>query len=90
MVEAEQVQDGRVQVVDVDLVLDGVVAELVGRAVDDAALEAAAGHPHREAERVVIAADSCRHRPGRIGVRPNSPPQTTSVSFEQTRALSGP
>ena len=33
VVEAHQVQDRRVQVVDVDLVLDGVPAELVGRAV---------------------------------------------------------
>ena len=44
------------QVVDVDLVLDGVPAELVGRAVDDPPLHAAAGQPHREAERVVLAA----------------------------------
>ena len=33
VVEAEQVQDRRVQVVDVDLVLDRLEAELVGRAV---------------------------------------------------------
>ena len=36
VVEAEQVQDRGVQVVDVDLVLDGVVAVVVGLAVDDA------------------------------------------------------
>ena len=46
----------RVQVVDVDLVLDGLEAELVGRAVDVAALDAAAGQPHREAVVVVVAA----------------------------------
>ena len=50
-------QDGRVQIVDVNLVLDGVVSEFIRGAVDDAGLEAAAGHPHREAERIVIAAD---------------------------------
>src|SRR5206468_3210229 len=33
VIEAEQVQQGRVQVVHVDLVLHGVVAELVGGAV---------------------------------------------------------
>ncbi len=33
VVEAQAVQDRRLQVVDVDLVLDGVIAELVGRAV---------------------------------------------------------
>ena len=32
VVEAEQVQDGGVEVVDVDLVLDGVEAEFVGLA----------------------------------------------------------
>ena len=34
VVEAEQVQDGGVEVVDVDAALDAVQAELVGRAVD--------------------------------------------------------
>ena len=36
VVDAEQVQHRGVQVVDLDLVLDGVVAVLVGRAVDRA------------------------------------------------------
>ena len=44
------------QVVDVDLVLHGARAELVGRAVGRAALHAAAGHPGAEAAAVVIAA----------------------------------
>ena len=38
VVEAEQVQDRGVQVVDVDLVLDRVEAEFVGGAVDVARL----------------------------------------------------
>ena len=37
VVEAEQVQDRGVQVVDVDRLLDGLVAEFVGGAVDVAA-----------------------------------------------------
>ena len=41
-IEAEQVQDGGVDVRDVMAMLDGVEAELVGGAVDDAAFEAAA------------------------------------------------
>ena len=45
-----------VQVVDVEAVLDGAEAEFVGGADGLAALHAAAGHPHREAGRVVIAA----------------------------------
>ena len=52
----EQVQDRRVQVVDVDGVDGGGVADLVGLAVADAALDAAAGHPDGEAVRVVVAA----------------------------------
>src|SRR5262249_54870483 len=56
VVEAEQVQEGGVQVVDVDLVRDGGEAELVGGAVDVAAFDAAAGQPHREAVVVVVAA----------------------------------
>ena len=47
VVDAQQVQHRGVQVVDLDLVLDGVVAVLVGRAVDRAALDAAAGQPDR-------------------------------------------
>ena len=84
VIEAQQVQDRRVQVVDVDLVLDGVVAVVVGRAVAEAALDAAAGQPHREALRVVVAAVV---PPCAVGVRPNSPPQRTSVSSSRPRAF---
>src|SRR5262249_41249218 len=55
VVEAEQVQDGGVPVVDVYLALDGLVAVLVGGAVAVAALDAAAGHPEGEAAVVVVA-----------------------------------
>src|SRR4051794_22774484 len=56
VVEAEQLEDGGVEVADVDGVLDDVVAEVVRLAVDRAALDAAAGHPHGEAARVMVAA----------------------------------
>ena len=56
MIDAEAVEDGCVQVVNVDGVFDDVVAEFVGFAVDDAGLDAAASHPDREAARVVVAA----------------------------------
>ena len=36
VIEAQQVEDRGVEVVDVDLVVDGVVAVIVGGAVDDA------------------------------------------------------
>src|SRR5262245_15766910 len=45
VLNAEQVQHGCVQVVNVHDVVLGVVPELVGRAVADAALDAAAGQP---------------------------------------------
>ena len=56
VVEAQEVQDGGVEVVDVDLVLQRVPAEFVGGSVDHAAADAPARHPHREAERMVLAA----------------------------------
>src|SRR5205823_6983116 len=52
VIETEQVQDRRVQVVDVNLVIHRARAELVGCAVDRAALDAAPGEP--EAERAVV------------------------------------
>ena len=82
-VEAEEVQDRGVDVGDVMPVLDGVEAELVGRAVDDAPLDAAAGHPDREAVVVVVAAVG----PLAHGVRPNSVAQTTIVSSSRPRRL---
>ena len=55
-VEAELVQDRGVDVGHVVAIFDGVEADLVGRAVDDAPLDAAAGQPGAEALRVVVAA----------------------------------
>ena len=55
VVVAEEVEDRGVEVVDRKRVLDDVVTEFVGLAVDLAALGAAAGHPHREAAWVVVA-----------------------------------
>ncbi len=45
VVESKEVQDCRVQVVNVDLFLNRLRTELVGRAVDVTALHSAAGHP---------------------------------------------
>ena len=56
VVEAEQVQDRGVQVVDVDLVGGCVEAELVGLAERGAGLHSAAGQPHAETIRVMVAA----------------------------------
>src|SRR5262249_10855006 len=56
VVDAQQMEDGRVQVVNVNAILDGVHAELVGRPVGQAALDPSAGQEHREAGGVMIAA----------------------------------
>src|ERR1044071_2201206 len=55
-VETGQVQDGRVQVVDVHLVLDGFETELVGCAENRAALDPATGQPHAETVGIMVPA----------------------------------
>src|SRR5437660_9384002 len=49
-------EDGCMQIVDVDLLVNRVPPKLVGRPVDLAALDSAARQPHGEAEGVVLAA----------------------------------
>src|SRR5262245_17192155 len=56
VVEAQEVKDRRVQVVDVYLVLDNVEAQLVRGADGLAPLDPAPGQPHGEGVRVVVAA----------------------------------
>src|SRR6516162_7557129 len=63
VVDAHQIQDGCMYIVDVNGLLDSLEAEVVGCAVYRAALDGASGEPHRETERVVIAA---RFTPGLV------------------------
>ena len=56
MVEAQQVHDRGLQVVDVNFIGGNGEPELVGFAVAVAAAGAAAGHPHCEAVGIVVAA----------------------------------
>src|SRR5215211_495547 len=56
VVDPKQVQQRRLEVVDVDGVLGDVVAEVVACVVGKAPLRPAAGHPDREAIGVVVAA----------------------------------
>src|SRR5205823_4033476 len=56
VIEAEELQDRGVQVVDVDGILDDVPAEFIGLAEDGAGFDAATGHPDGEGEGVVVAA----------------------------------
>ena len=87
-VEAQQVQHGGVDVGDVVRMLDGVEAQLVGRAVDDAPFDPRAGEPDGEAVRMVVAAGGRgvdMPPPSTAGVRPNSVQQTTSTSSRRPR-----
>src|SRR5579871_2348533 len=56
VIEAEQVKDGRVQVVDVDLVRRRIETELIAGADGGASFGAAAGQPHGKAIRMVVPA----------------------------------
>ena len=56
VVEPHQVQQRGVQIVDVDLLLDRLVAERISGSVMESALHSAAGHPDRESVWVVVAA----------------------------------
>jgi hypothetical protein len=56
VIEAQEVQEGGVQVVDADLVGDGLVADVVGRAVADAPFGATARQPDGEGVGIVVAA----------------------------------
>src|SRR5579884_3568196 len=55
VVKAKQAQDGRVEVVDVDLVVRGVESEIVRFAERQSRFHAAASKPYRETIRMVIA-----------------------------------
>ncbi len=56
VVDAELVQDGRVQVVDVDPARNDSVAHVIGCAKGETALDSTASHPRAEAFRLVFAA----------------------------------
>src|SRR6185295_15260267 len=56
MIEAEEVQQSRMQIMHVHFVLGSGKAEFVRRAIDDATLQPSARQPSREAVRIVIAA----------------------------------
>src|SRR6185437_2335360 len=56
VIEAEAIENRRVEVVDVDLVLDDVETEVVAFPDRNAGLDAAPRHPHCEGIRVMIAA----------------------------------
>ena len=70
VVDPQQLQHRRVQIVNVDGILDDVVAEVVGAADGDAGARATAGEPHREGARMVVAAEELRAVAGFVHRRP--------------------
>src|SRR5438128_5177773 len=56
VLDAKAMQQRRIEIVDVDRVLDNVVAIIVGGAVADARPETAARDPHRETAAMMVAA----------------------------------
>ena len=87
-IDAHRREHRCVQVVDVQAILDGVQADLVGRADRLAAVDSAAGEPHREAVGVVVAAVSLFAHRSAVGGHPlGPPPQITSVSSSNPRCL---
>ena len=73
VVDPQEMQNRRLQIVYVYFVPSDVVTEVVGLAVDDAALDTTAGHPDREAAGVVIAAE-CFAARLRVGSTPELAP----------------
>ena len=55
MIDTEEVQHRGVEIMNIDWILDDVVAELVGRPDCHPLLHTRASHPHGEGARVVIA-----------------------------------
>ena len=66
VIDAELMEQRRVEIVHADRILGDVVTEIVRGAVGDAGLDAAARHPDGEAARMVVAAVVAggEHRPG--------------------------
>jgi len=56
VVDSQAMQDRRLQIVNVDFVLDGMKAEFIGRPVGNARLDSPSGHPHRKTIRMMIPA----------------------------------
>ena len=56
VIEAEQMQKGRVKVMDVNAPIDGLETEVVGGTVDLPTLDAATREPHRKAPVIMVAA----------------------------------
>src|SRR5262249_24183197 len=60
VVQAHEMKNGRLEIVNVDTVFDGVIAEVIRCSVSNAGLDAAAGHPNGEGVLVMVPAKPFR------------------------------
>ena len=65
VIDAHQIEDGRVDIVHVNRLLDGLESKLVRGTIDRAAFDSAAREPHRESERIVVPARALEEFEGR-------------------------
>jgi len=61
MVDSQLVKNSSMEVVDVNFVLGGVIAKVIGRTVGEARFHSTAGHPHRKAVRVMVTPPGFTH-----------------------------
>jgi len=54
VIEPEEMEHGRVEVMDSASIFDGVVAEFVSASISKTSFDAASGHPHGESIRMMI------------------------------------
>src|SRR5262245_31174281 len=88
VVETQEVQYRRVQVMDVHFVLNGCEPEFVGRAVNVAAAGPATGEPHAEAVMIVVAAAELRQLGNRRAAEFSTPQNQCAVEHAAPRQVS--
>ena len=87
VIQTEQMQNRGLQVVDVDRIFCRFVTEFVACTVNDSRTDTTARKNRIEAVRVVVRPVRCLPSisPSAVGIRPNSPHITTSVSSSRPR-----
>lgn len=73
VIQSQLVKDGCMQVVEMDLVLDGIVTIIIGGTVTDARFDASARKPHGKAMGIMIPAIAslCSGRTAEFAAPPN-------------------
>jgi len=79
VVDAHQVQHGRLEIVHMDRVAFDVVTEIVGFAVGESFLHASAGHPDRKTPGVVVAPEIVG---GQLTLRVAAPPEFSAPDHQ--------